>query len=475
MRFILFDNRNAFRSNMRLRLMIDDDRSVEMLTDLPSSMDLLNVIKSFDPDTIVVADNVFIEQHDWNLQGITVIGYRTSASNENCFEGTGIPYYDVIGDSTELLDALENGAPAAAKPKAAPVQPVTPVTEDTTHTVVNTTHTVAPTAPAEQELPEPVQQEERPLAKERLQEIKAEKAAAVKSRIEQKMEEKKKASIISVYAAKGGVGKTTIACELAVYLASLCQGRGRYRVCLVDYNIDFGDVLTTLNFDAKGRNMSHWAYEIRMRITNGEDPSAITFTKQDLEDNLQRDKKTGLYALIAPVTHEDSMDIESDELDVMLRNLAENGDFDFIVCDTGNNTRDSSIIALEAAETILLISTQDVSTVSCNDAFISTMRKLDFDTSKIKLVINNIVPYKYSQVSVQEVEQMFPYPCVARINRNMDVLKANNCCEPLVFDSSHEFTKEIRNIAKAIVKVGLEEPEAEHKGKFKLFGRGKKK
>ena len=59
-----------------------------------------------------------------------------------------------------------------------------------------------------------------------------------------------------------------------------------------------------------------------------------------------------------------------------------------MVCDTGNNTRDCSIISLEKADEVLLVVTQDVNTANCNSSFLSTMRKVGFDMNKIRLVIN---------------------------------------------------------------------------------------
>ena len=51
--------------------------------------------------------------------------------------------------------------------------------------------------------------------------------------------------VIMVFAAKGGCGKTTMATNLSEALA----GSGAGRVCLVDFNLDFGDVAIALQIE----------------------------------------------------------------------------------------------------------------------------------------------------------------------------------------------------------------------------------
>jgi pilus assembly protein CpaE len=183
-------------------------------------------------------------------------------------------------------------------------------------------------------------------------------------------------------------------------------------------------------------------------------------------------EKTGLHVLVAPVVHEDSMDIGETELTVMLRNIAENGDYDFVVCDTGNNTRDSSILALEASDYVLMIATQDVTTANCNNTFTNTMSKIGFDTSKIRLVVNNILPSQITGITVKEIEESFPYPCVARIRRTDEIIKANNYGVPLVYQPKHEFTRQIQNIVRFVTGGGIapDIAEPESKKKKSLFG-----
>ena len=282
----------------------------------------------------------------------------------------------------------------------------------------------------------------------------------------------KKTKVVAIYAAKGGVGKTSIATELATCLALTSNGRRRFRVCIVDYNIDFGDVATTLMLKEQGANMTYWASEIREMLDSGKDPKDITFDRKHMESYyLQKIEATGLYALAAPIMHEDSMFIKSEELEVMLDNLINYGEFDYIICDTGNNTRDSTVIAIDKADFVLLVATQDVTTANCNASVLRTLRDTGFDTDKVRLVLNNVMPSHETGISVQEVEETFPYECVCRIKNTRDIIRANNLGQPLVYKPNHEYTKQIQRIVKFVTQGEVTQEESK-KGVFgRLFHR----
>ena len=154
----------------------------------------------------------------------------------------------------------------------------------------------------------------------------------------------------------------------------------------------------------------------------------------------------------------------------MLSNIVNNGGFDFVVCDTGNNTRDSSITALDIADYILLIATQDITTVNCNLSFLSTIEKVEPKMlDKMYLILNNIMPFKYTQIAVDELEKEFNFKCLARIKHSADVVKANNCSQPIVLNSNHEFTRELSNVVRFL--VGEPPTIAKKKSIFDIFRR----
>ncbi|HET7735517.1 MAG TPA: response regulator, partial [Nocardioidaceae bacterium] len=86
--------------------------------------------------------------------------------------------------------------------------------------------------------------------------------------------------VVAVFSPKGGAGRTTIATNLAVALQRETGGR----VCLVDANLQFGDVGVLLNLNPKNRSV--------IDAVEGGEPDA------DLLNSVVIDHSTGIRVLL---------------------------------------------------------------------------------------------------------------------------------------------------------------------------------
>ena len=237
----------------------------------------------------------------------------------------------------------------------------------------------------------------------------------------------KLATSIVVTSTKGGVGgKQLWRHSLLVVLHFTSHDRGRFKACIVDFDTGFGDVCTALDYDTKGTTIVAWLDDIRQRMEAGEKKETIIYTEGQIQEFLQKKEEIGLYALLAPQNHTDSLDISAEELEIIMKNLKENAGLDYIIYDTGNDLKDSTLLALDQAEHVLLVATQDISCAHCLDMFLRTLETIRFDTSKIELVINNIMSAKATGISIAELQESFKYPCWAKIKHDAEIIRCNN-------------------------------------------------
>lgn len=442
-RIIVVDTREDFLADINTRMILDDERELTVVTTLTSPEHLHIALKRYSADIVAVSENVLGMQEEWDFEGVTLVGYALTSEGTAKFEEKGMLCYGIIRKVSLLLDRLEQGLPKpTVSEKGKEIVPEPAAEKEEQGIEIKTEEK---SVPEKEKDKEPDVSNRNIRSQLNLYRSTQEQEATRKVELEFKTPQKK-TKVVTVYSAKGGVGKTTLSTEIAAYLALTSGGRERYKVCLVDYNIDFGDVLPTLDLSADKPNMSAWAADIQRRLAAGEWKDEMLYSPGEYSRYLQKHEKTEMCVLTAPVSHEESYAISEEALQIMLNSLVCSCEFDFVICDTGNNTRDGAVVALEAADYVLLVCTQDVTAANCNDTFLTTMKRLHFNTSKIRLVINNIRPSKATGVSVSEIEELFPYTCIARIRHDTDVIRANNYSRPIVYKPEHEVTKEIQKI-----------------------------
>jgi|PlaIllAssembly_1097288.scaffolds.fasta_scaffold13545_4 pilus assembly protein CpaE len=190
--------------------------------------------------------------------------------------------------------------------------------------------------------------------------------------------------IINVIGAKGGVGTTTVAVNLAT---SLAEKKGVKSVALVDMNMLFGEVPLFLEIKPK-----HDLSEITKQVSRLDN----TFLMNALSKS-----SAGVYVLPSPrhFDHHDTLDpkVMDRILELMSRM------FDFVIIDGGHPLNPMFLKLLAASDTVLLTSVLTLPCLSNIDKLLRSLINLGYPVDKlIKVVMNRYL--KTSEISLQDAE-----------------------------------------------------------------------
>jgi pilus assembly protein CpaE len=173
--------------------------------------------------------------------------------------------------------------------------------------------------------------------------------------------------IIVVFSSKGGVGKSTVSCNLAVCLAQETQKK----VALVDLDLQGGDDSVMLNLSPKGTIAE---------MVQEEDQLEYSLLNSYLAPHM-----SGVKVLPAPLRPEQAELITASHVAELLTLLKAN--HDYIVVDTSPLFNDLNLNALEMADDILLIFTRDLPSLKHVKTDLEVLETLN-QSRKVKLVLN---------------------------------------------------------------------------------------
>jgi pilus assembly protein CpaE len=172
--------------------------------------------------------------------------------------------------------------------------------------------------------------------------------------------------IFSVFAPKGGVGKTTIAFNLAVALGQLEQ-----RTVLIDGSLQFGDLRALLKVPVDAPSIV--------------DLPTDRVAESDLQDVLWRDP-SGIDILLAPPRIEMAEMISSRDVDKVLSLLRRV--YGSIVIDMSSALTDINLGFLDRSDTIIEIVTYDSTTIHNTVSVADTFRMIGYPASKVRYLVN---------------------------------------------------------------------------------------
>lgn len=209
--------------------------------------------------------------------------------------------------------------------------------------------------------------------------------------------------IVTVFSNKGGLGKTTIAVNLAL---ALSETVGR-PVALVDLNLQLGDITTFLDVEPK-----QTIVDIARNI--GRVDAAY------LESSLaQYTCKNGtLYVMADPLHVEDAEELTADQINAVLTVLR--ATFEYVVIDTTTSFDSKTLAALDLADHILLVSMVNLPSIRSSQRLLNLFERLGYDEQKIKLIVNRYMPGE--EITVEDVEDTLEHPVFWKIPNSYNVV-----------------------------------------------------
>ena len=175
--------------------------------------------------------------------------------------------------------------------------------------------------------------------------------------------------VITFFSPKGGVGRTTIATNLAV---ALHQSTDK-PVVLVDGSLPFGDIAVILNMSPKAKTIADLI-------------GSFDQADADVVESILVPHSTGIKVMLAPPTPESTELITGANVKRVLEILRER--YAYVVIDTWPSFQEQVITMLDVADVILTLMTLEITSLKNVRVFMEIAEKLGYGEDKVQLVAN---------------------------------------------------------------------------------------
>lgn len=191
--------------------------------------------------------------------------------------------------------------------------------------------------------------------------------------------------IISTFSNKGGIGKTSIAVNLAVEIAEMTKEK----TALIDLNLQLGDVSTFLDLTP--------TFDVCYVVNN-----LANIDGSNITNALTRYKNTSLYIVADPINIEKSKEITAEQIKALIVELKKT--FSYIIIDAGTNIDAKTITALDMSDLILLTAIVNLPAVRNIQRCMNLFQKLNYPQDKIKLVLNRYM--ENEEIKTSDIEDV---------------------------------------------------------------------
>src|ERR687886_2809638 len=241
-------------------------------------------------------------------------------------------------------------------------------------------------------------------------------------------------TVVAVFGVKGGVGKTTLATNLAVALAQETSAS----VALVDLDVPFGDVALMLDLHPEQDILDALAY-------------SVLDVLERLQTLLVRTPQ-GVHVLAAPLAPGDAGALDSGRVGRLLTRLA--ALHQFVLVDTPVGLTELTAAALDVAELAMLVTTPEVPALRRTHACLRLLQGLEFPDGKLQVVLNRVE--SKTRVTSAEAIEVLGYPVTWRVANDYAAMQGSALGQPVVQTHPRaRISNDIRLIARQLAGAPL--------------------
>ena len=235
--------------------------------------------------------------------------------------------------------------------------------------------------------------------------------------------------VYSVFGAKGGVGTTTLAYNIA---ASIAAG-GAHRVALIDGSLQHGDLRALLRPPDSAPSILQLPTD--------------KVQKADVEEVVFRDK-SGVHVLLAPPRIEMAEMILARDLEKLLSLLRRL--YNVVIIDTSSTVDDILLSFLDASDGLIQVLTYESAALHQSQQMSQTLAAAGYPAAKMQYLVNRSDSTGGLPRSVIE-EQIGRKPDFEVVSDGLLVVEANNRGEPFIkLGPDAPITRDVAKIAKQL-------------------------
>ena len=226
------------------------------------------------------------------------------------------------------------------------------------------------------------------------------------------------ADVFTVASSSGGCGKTFYATNLACYLAA----QTNQRVCLVDLDLQFGEVSTALH--------------LRPRFTISDLLSREPVDDDDLDEHVEEyleEHELGFSVLAAPFSPADADMIAPKDVYKVMAALRRH--FDYIVVDTPAQLSEIVLAAFDHSTRVLCMVTLDLPSIRNMRVFLTTLEKLKISSETIGVVLNKVE--EDIGIDIGDVQEVLDNKIISVLPYSREVMKSINKGRPALVSAAN--------------------------------------